>query len=57
MFHMATVTKTRGRARETSAITLRPKMLPKSLYAAAGLLRHKRKALEAHLRRVRRESP
>ncbi|MEK7655365.1 MAG: hypothetical protein AAB386_01640 [Patescibacteria group bacterium] len=54
---MATIlaAKQRAHAKVISAADIRPGTLPKSLYEAAGLLRHRKKALEAHLKRVRNE--
>ncbi|GEM_PF-4815261 len=51
----ATKSKTKYRDHLEAPTRVSRVSIPKSWYAAAGLLRHKGKALDRHLQRVRKE--
>jgi maltooligosyltrehalose synthase len=52
---MTTATASKKRTESVRAEGYSLPDIPKSWYEAAGMLRHKKKALEAHLKKVRNE--
>jgi maltooligosyltrehalose synthase len=52
---MTTATASKKRTESVRVVEHHLPEIPKSWYEAAGMLRHKKKALEAHLKKVRNE--